>query len=534
MVMAVPGFEQAPIEWSREYWNSRRLLRALWFFVILVSLVTMAVLIFLVVAGHLTFSAEPHFVAFVTATLFTCLTVPISFNGIHMHLVHESKPHIQRHIVRVLWMVPIYGLNAWLALVLGLVCANERWILLPDAFRQCYEAYTIYSFYRFVYAYIEDKEGRSVVDVLRTKPPMQHLPPLRVSAWTPTRGWFQLYSARPWTMGVEFLDKCTYGVNNYVFVKPLTTLATIVCAMTNVYGDGLFRANVAFPYITFIDNASQMWALYCLILVYLNLHDEIALMRPTMKFLCVKGVVFATFWQSTLLSLLVYSGTLSKLNDGWNWKCHVRSNEVVNALQNFLISTEMLLFAVLHAYAFPSREYRDDRLPPRRAAARLKNLFDVRDVYDDVSRHAETVAGQVAGGVTAVAGSVAGQVNTVADVLRSGKRTRGRRRSGWQDGLGVPLIEEEELLDESELDDDAAWLRIDNFTHEQMGRHAAGAMLSVEASEGDVRDGGVPLLAIAQAGGSGSGGGGGASGGGSSSSGRADKGAWGAAGNPIS
>lgn len=110
--------------------------------------------------------------------------VPISIYGIHMHLVHFSKPHIQRHVIRVLWMVPIYGLNAWLvrrpgfclpalesslasstdvtshpsvvpsrlqALLLGLICANEKWILMPDTVRQCYEAYTIYSFYRFVY-----------------------------------------------------------------------------------------------------------------------------------------------------------------------------------------------------------------------------------------------------------------------------------------------------------------------------------------------------------------------------------------------
>ena len=30
----------------------------------------------------------------------------------------------------------------------------------------------------------------------------------------------------------------------------------------------------------------------------------------------------------------------------WNWKCHVQSNQVVSALQNFLISVEMLVFAV--------------------------------------------------------------------------------------------------------------------------------------------------------------------------------------------
>jgi hypothetical protein len=45
--------------------------------------------------------------------------VPISIYGIHMHLAHHSKPHIQRHIIRVLWMVPIYGLNAWLVRLAG-------------------------------------------------------------------------------------------------------------------------------------------------------------------------------------------------------------------------------------------------------------------------------------------------------------------------------------------------------------------------------------------------------------------------------
>lgn len=148
--------------------------------------------------------------------------------------------------------------------------------------------------------------------------------------------------------------------------------------------------------------------MYCLILVYINCHDEIASLNPAMKFLCVKGVVFATFWQNSLLSLLAFIGTLDRLN--WNRKCHdASSDSVVMSLQNFLISVEMLIFAVLHAYSFPSREYRDSTVPTRRAAARLKALLDVRDVYDDVRGHAETVADQLAGGVRDVGGMVAGK-----------------------------------------------------------------------------------------------------------------------------
>ena len=98
---AMPGFEQAPIQWTREFWNTRRLLRALWMAVCILSLValvgastpeacfralfsdgatltttivTAAVVTSLVSSGRLVVSAEPHFVAFICSTIFTCLT----------------------------------------------------------------------------------------------------------------------------------------------------------------------------------------------------------------------------------------------------------------------------------------------------------------------------------------------------------------------------------------------------------------------------------------------------------------------------
>ena len=53
--------------------------------------------------------------------------VPISIYGIHMHLAHHSKPHVQRHVIRVLWMVPIYALNAWV--VRPRACSRRaRWL----------------------------------------------------------------------------------------------------------------------------------------------------------------------------------------------------------------------------------------------------------------------------------------------------------------------------------------------------------------------------------------------------------------------
>lgn len=66
-----------------------------------------------------------------------------------MHTEYYTRPRLQRHVIRILWMVPIYSLDAWLALRFK----DARGYL--DPVREIYEAYVIYNFYAYLMNYLE-------------------------------------------------------------------------------------------------------------------------------------------------------------------------------------------------------------------------------------------------------------------------------------------------------------------------------------------------------------------------------------------
>eukprot|EP00520_Triparma_pacifica_P010067 CAMPEP_0118668606 /NCGR_PEP_ID=MMETSP0785-20121206/20437_1 /TAXON_ID=91992 /ORGANISM="Bolidomonas pacifica, Strain CCMP 1866" /LENGTH=406 /DNA_ID=CAMNT_0006563193 /DNA_START=555 /DNA_END=1778 /DNA_ORIENTATION=+ len=156
----------------------------------------------------------------------------------------------------------------------------------------------------------------------------------------------------PWDVD-DFLLNCKYGVLQYVVLKIICTFLTIIMELGGVYENGVFRVDRGYLYIAFIANFSQCWALYVLVKLYLAVKDDLTTpvnWRPIGKFMCVKGVVFATWWQGVFIAFLQSNGIIHSRG---SWA----ADDVADGLQDYLICVEMLFFALAHSYTFSYKEY---------------------------------------------------------------------------------------------------------------------------------------------------------------------------------
>ncbi|KAK9806277.1 hypothetical protein WJX72_008269 [[Myrmecia] bisecta] len=298
--------------------------------------------------------------AWFIAGIFVLLALPVTIYEVALHLEYYSRPHLQIHVIRILWMVPIYALDSWLALRFS---ASRPYL---DAIRECYEAYVLYNFYMFLIAYLEEEYG-DIEAYFSTKEPIPHEWPFK-------------YCLRPWNMGSEFFWQCKKGVLSYVILRPLMTLVGFLTEIFGKFCDGQLRFDCAYIYTAIVNNASQIWALYCLVLFYKATREELQPIRPLSKFVVIKAVIFFSYWQSVAIAILVRAGVLKKQT-----YATYDVDEVAGGLQEFLICIEMFFAALAHAYAFPPRDYRDPAAPPAHGFAHnVKHMFQVQDVVDDV------------------------------------------------------------------------------------------------------------------------------------------------------
>jgi hypothetical protein len=363
------------------------------------------------------FSTENSFMVYQLAGTFTLLGCLITMWHMTSHLRNFHQPYVQRKILAILWMCPIYSVTSWLSLVIPVM---EGYLAI---LKDLYEAYVIYQFLSFLIAVLEKGNRSAVVDLLARH--ADHLsPPVRCFGCCRKHlGHGMVCNDEKRQLAEDVLTQCQVCAMQFVLFRPLLTAVGFVLKKIDYtgplfgpgnpfdttggsggdhleidgdsdvcsYGGGMIPYCTPQFWLIIAQNVSVFLAFSGLLNFYHAVAEDLSWCRPFPKFLCIKGefktavanvcsvflipltnpyvpssslgVVFMTFWQSCVITLLAESTDI--LGSGGEAVADSESDQEKYAkqAQNFLICLEMLGFSIAHFYCFPVEEWEDGYRP---------------------------------------------------------------------------------------------------------------------------------------------------------------------------
>lgn len=249
----------------------------------------------------------------------TCISAYL----IYKHLANYTRPAAQRCIVRIIAMVPLYGVYSFLCLFF------YEWQVYFSIARDTYEAYALYMFFALCVEYAGG--WPKMVEIFASGEKRRCLAP------------FCCFRVQP---GRRLLRWCQRGILQYALIRPIVTILSAVFLVLDLYAEGEWRWDRFFLYATILNNLGVTTSLYFLVLFYQITKKELLPYKPLLKFSVIKGIVFFCYWQSVMIAILISAGWLPKFRD-WD------DSRLGITLQNICICIEMLVFSILYLYAFP-------------------------------------------------------------------------------------------------------------------------------------------------------------------------------------
>ncbi|KAG0005315.1 hypothetical protein BGZ79_005718, partial [Entomortierella chlamydospora] len=220
-----------------------------------------------------------HYIGWAIAGGCALLSTIISIRLLYKHARNYTKPSEQRHIMRIVLMIPIYSIISFLSY------RFYKKAIYFETVRDCYEAFVIYSFFVLLLEYLGGENAR--MPALGRK---KLIFPLSRFTYDPQSKYF--------------LNWMKYGVLQYVPINIIVTIVSVILEAKGLYCDTSYSFSFGKVYMTIINFISVTVAMYCLVVFYMTIKNEIQEYKPFLKFLCVKLVIFFVFWQTCLLNLL--------------------------------------------------------------------------------------------------------------------------------------------------------------------------------------------------------------------------------------
>jgi len=264
----------------------------------------------------------------------SAIATMLSFHLMYKHVKYYCVKSEQKHVIRILWMIPIYAVDCAIA------TWKPNWSKYVDPMRDCYEAYVLYCFVSLLVAYL--RIDRSDLTRKFNGHTIHHMFP------------FNWCSSKPLPVNRRFFRKMETGVIQYMILKPVLAIVQLVLTACDAYEEkGIFQFSRGYAWVLWLTNVSQTLALYSLVYIYHAIHHlpELQSKRLLGKFLCIKAVVFFAFWQAFAFSLLEYFNVIKDSND-------MTASVRAAAIDDFILCLEMVVIAWAHRHVFSYLEYR--------------------------------------------------------------------------------------------------------------------------------------------------------------------------------
>ncbi|KAL0432272.1 UNVERIFIED_CONTAM: protein LAZ11 [Sesamum latifolium] len=235
-----------------------------------------------------------------SAAVFVAVALILSMYLIFEHLAAYNQPEEQKFLIALILMVPVYAVESFLSLL------NSDAAFNCEIVRDCYEAFALYCFERYLIACLGGEENT-----------------------------------------IEFMESQSLATSSMI-LKMICALLAMLFEFLGVYGEGKFEWRYAYPYLAVVLNFSQTWALYCLVQFYSVTKNKLAPIKPLAKFLTFKSIVFLTWWQGVAVAFLFSFGALQGS----------LALALKTRIQDYIICIEMGVAAVVHLYVFPAVPYK--------------------------------------------------------------------------------------------------------------------------------------------------------------------------------
>lgn len=240
-------------------------------------------------------------------------------------------------------MIPIYSVVSFLNYMF------YRKAVYFEVLRDCYEAFAISSFFALLCHYIAPNLHDQKNYFRSVKPKNWFWGVFGFQYLTGGENKGMLRKPRS---GLTWFNVIWLGIFQYCFVRVFFTIVSVVSEAFDRYCAASLSPAFAHIWVLAFESLSVTVAMFMVVQFYIQLKDDLVEHRPFLKVLSIKLVIFFSFWQTIVISLLSSDrGPLKPTNT-------LAYQDIKIGIPSVMLCIEMAAFSVMHMFAYPWKPYR--------------------------------------------------------------------------------------------------------------------------------------------------------------------------------